>query len=145
MDENNKETASAPPPQDAVTPPSIPPTAQPISKTKDEKLWAMLCHLGALGGGMIGIPLGNILVPLIIWLIKKDEYELEADQGKEAVNFQLSILLYTVASLPLCFVFVGFILIPAVIIFSLVFTIIAAVKANDGERYRYPLCIRFVS
>ena len=113
----------------------------------------MLCHLGALGGGMIGIPLGNILVPLIIWLVRKDEHPLVDDQGKESMNFQISILLYTTvtlcAGLPLCAILIGipllFILVPAIVIFDLVCCILAAVKANDGERYRYPLCIRFIS
>ena len=80
---------------------------------KDARLWAMLCHLSTFAG-MVGIPFGNILGPLIIWLIKKDEYPFVDDQGKEALNFQISMTVYLIVSVLLCFVLVGFILLPIV-------------------------------
>ncbi|NLF68016.1 MAG: DUF4870 domain-containing protein [Candidatus Anammoximicrobium sp.] len=107
--------------------------------SSEERTWGMLCHLSSLAGN--AIPLGNVLGPLIVWLIKRDEYALVDDQGKESLNFQISILIYvTVFALTI----IGIPLAVAALIFGLVMTVIAAVKANGGEYYRYPLTIRFV-
>ena len=107
--------------------------------SQDERTMGMLCHLSALIG-FIG--------PLIVWLLKKDESEFVNDQGKESLNFQLSILIYTVAAfvlaVPLTLILIGPLLPFAVWAFDIVMFIIAAVQANNGVRYRYPLCIRFV-
>ncbi len=91
------------------------------------------------------MPLGNILGPLIMFLIKKDEYPFGGDQAKEALNFNISCTLYLLISIALCVVIIGFVLLPILGIFWLVATIIAAVRSNEGVSYRYPLCIRFVS
>lgn len=127
----------------APSPPPVPPVvASPTSK--NDNLWAMLCHLSALVA-YVGIPLGNIIGPLIVWLIKKDEIPLVDDQGKESLNFQLSILIYGIVSAALiCAGGLGLPLLLAVVVFHLVMTIIASVKANQGIAYRYPLCIRFI-
>jgi uncharacterized protein len=109
---------------------------------KNQNTWAMLCHLSALAG--IIIPFGNILGPLVIWLIKKDEYPLVADQGKEAFNFQVSMTIYFIAAAILVFVLIGILLLIGLAIFELVFMIIAMIKANEGVAYRYPLCIRIL-
>lgn len=106
-------------------------------------MWAMLCHLSALIA-YVGVPLGHIIGPLVVWLIKKDQYPLVDDQGKEALNFQISVTIYGILAGFLIFLFVGFLLLPAVILFDLVMIIVAAVKANQGIAYRYPLCIRFM-
>jgi hypothetical protein len=112
---------------------------------KDARTWAMFCHLAGLCFLVPIVPvIGGIIGPLIVWQIKKEEFGFVDDQGKEAVNFQISILIYALVSGLLCFACVGFVLLPAVYIFDLVFMLIAAVKANDGERYRYPLTIRFI-
>ncbi len=112
---------------------------------KDARMWGMICHLAGLGGLIPVVPVfGSIIGPLIVWQIKKDEFGFVADQGKEALNFQISILMYAIVSGLLCFACVGFVLLPAVYIFDLIFLLIAAVKANDGEHYRYPLTIRFI-
>jgi hypothetical protein len=112
---------------------------------KDARMWGMICHLAGLGGLIPIVPvIGSIIGPLIVWQIKKDEFGFVNDQGKEAVNFQISILIYAIVSALLCFACVGFVLLPAVYIFDLIFLLIAAVKANDGEHYRYPLTIRFI-
>jgi len=112
---------------------------------KDARMWAMICHLGGLGGLIPVVPvIGCIIAPLIIWQVKKDEDPFIDEQGKEAVNFQISILIYALVSGLLCFACVGFVLLPAVYIFDLIFLLIAAVKANDGHHYRYPLTIRFI-
>ena len=109
---------------------------------KDSKTWGLLCHLVALAGFII--PFGNIVGPLVIWLIKKDEMPFVDDQGKESLNFQISMTIYTLIAGLLIFAFIGFVLLPAVAILNLVFIVIASVKANQGIRYRYPLCIRLI-
>jgi uncharacterized Tic20 family protein len=113
--------------------------------SKDARKWAMFCHLAGLAGLLPMTPVfGSVIAPLIIWQIKKDEFEFVDEQGKEALNFQISILIYAIAAGLLCFACIGFFLLPAVYIFDLIFLLIAAVKANNGERYRYPLSIRFI-
>jgi len=108
--------------------------------SKDERMWGMICHLAALAG-FVGIPLGNVLGPLIVWLIKREEFPLVADQGKESLNFQISMTIYGVICIPLMFVVIGFLLGLALLIADVVFIIIAAMKANEGALYRYPLTI----
>jgi len=126
---------------DTASPMSPPSGAQPVPN-KDQNMWAMLCHLSALAGFVI--PLGNIIGPLVIWLIKKDEYALVNDQGKEALNFQISMTIYYIISAILIIVIIGILMLIGLAIFSLVMIIIAMVKANEGVAYRYPMCIRFI-
>lgn len=122
-------------PQQPDHPSGIPPA---------ERQWAMFSHLSAFCGFVIP-PIGHVLGPLIMYLIKKDQYPFGTDQAKEALNFNLSCSLYFLIAFALCLVFIGFILIPALGIFWLIFTIIAAIKANEGVAYRYPATIRFVN
>lgn len=122
-----KEPAVSPPPPVSADQPEI---------SKDARNMAMLCHLLAIFTSFLG--------PLIIWLIKKEDAPFVDRQGKEALNFQLTVLIAMVASGLLTFVCVGFILLPTVWILDLVFCIIAAVKSSRGEEYRYPLAIRFI-
>ncbi len=109
---------------------------------KDARTWAMLCHVGVFAGYII--PFGHILAPLIIWLIKKDESPFVDDQGKESLNFQISVSIYAVIAALLTLIAIGLILLIALLIFDVVMVIIATVRANSGERYRYPLCLRFI-
>ncbi|MCJ7663992.1 MAG: DUF4870 domain-containing protein [Desulfobacterales bacterium] len=109
---------------------------------KDARTWAMLCHIGTFAGYII--PFGHIIAPLIIWLIKKNESPFVDDQGKESLNFQISISIYAVIAALLTLVVIGFVLVIALLTFDMVMVIIAAVKSNNGERYRYPLCMRFI-
>lgn len=104
--------------------------------TQDAKNMAMLCHLLAIFTGFLG--------PLIIWLIKKEDTPFVDDQGKEALNFQLMVLIAMVFSSLLTFACIGFILLPGVWIADIVFCILAALKTNKGEAYRYPVNIRFI-
>ncbi len=115
-------------------------TEKPMNK--DENMWAMFCHLSALAGFVI--PFGNIIGPLIIWTVKKDEYPHVNDQGKEAINFQISITVYILISVLLIFVVIGIPLLIILGIFSLIMTVIAAINANDGQKYRYPFTIQFI-
>jgi len=113
-----------------------------LPTTKDDRTWAMLCHLSGLAGYVI--PFGNIFGPLAIWLIKRDQSWLVDDQGKEAVNFQISWTIYMIISLIAILVLVGIVLVGIVAVGGLVLLIVAAVKANEGIAYRYPLTIRFI-
>lgn len=110
--------------------------------SKDEKTFAMLCHLGGFAGFVF--PFGNILAPLIIWIMKKEEYPFVDEQGRESLNFQISIIIYAIISLILMLVVVGFFSLIIIGIMSVVFPFIGAIKANDGESFRYPLTIRFL-
>lgn len=121
------------------------PTEQGGQVSKDARTWAMFCHLAGLAGFVIPIILSGIIAPLIVWQIKKDEHPFIDEHGKEAMNFQISIGIYALVSLALIPVFcIGAFLLTAVGIVDLVFLLIAAIKANNGEHYRYPLCIRFI-
>ena len=118
---------------------------EPVSK--EERTWAMACHLATFSGTLIPVVplLGNIIGPLIIWMIKKDKMPLVDDQGREAINFQISMAIYFVISGVLVFVIIGIPMLMGLGIFDVVVTIIAAIKAYEGENYRYPLCIRFLN
>ena len=113
-----------------------------IIDDKDERMWGMLCHLSALSGCII--PFGNIIGPLIIYSMKKDEFTFVADQGKESLNFQFSVLIYLIISGIAVLFIVGIFLLMVVGLAALILTVIASVKANDGEYYRYPLTIQFI-
>jgi uncharacterized protein len=102
----------------------------------------MIAHLSALAGLIIGL---NWLGPLIVYLVKKDEHPFIADQSREALNFNLSVFIYIIASAILIILVIGIILLPVVAIAWLILTIMAAVRANNGESYRYPLTIRLVT
>ncbi|MBN1806973.1 MAG: DUF4870 domain-containing protein [Sedimentisphaerales bacterium] len=110
---------------------------------KDARMWAMICHLAGLAGILLPAT-GNIVAPLVIWQIKKEDNPFIDEQGREAVNFQISISIYFILSILLCIICVGAFLVAATILFFFVFSLIAAVKANNGCHYRYPLTIRFI-
>ncbi len=114
-----------------------------IEIERDTRRWAMACHLAALSC-YLSIPFGNLLGPLLVWLFKREDDPFIEEQGREALNFQLSITLYGFIAFLLCFIFIGLLLLPVLVIFHLVCTIIAGVKAGNGEAYRYPLTIRFL-
>ncbi|MBN1918608.1 MAG: DUF4870 domain-containing protein [Verrucomicrobia bacterium] len=102
----------------------------------------MLCHLAAFAGN--AIPLGHIIGPLVVWQLKKNDYPLTDDQGKQSLNFQISMTIYFLLCLPLALIVVGIPLILAIWVLDIVFTIMAAIRANNGEAYRYPLAIQFI-
>ena len=116
---------------------------EPTQLSSEERNWGMFCHLSALAGFII--PFGNIIGPLIIWLVKRDQFPFVNDQGKESLNFQISILIYVAVSAVLALLLIGFLLMAAVGLFCLIMVIMASVKANEGVAFRYPLCIRFIN
>ena len=132
------------PPRAVVTPTPI---THPSGFSSDARTWAMLTHLSAFGATIVGF---GFIGPLVMWLLKREEHPFLDHHGREAVNFNLSVLLYVAVGTVLGFVtlLTGFIVIlPAFVALGVLWfvtTIIAAVKANNGEGYRYPLTIRFL-
>jgi len=124
------------------TPESAPQPTQEETLSKDAKTFGMLCHLLAFAGFVI--PLGNIIGPLVIWLMKKEEHPFVDDQGKESLNFQISLIIYALISGVLIIVVIGIFLLIAIGIFMIVMVIIATIRANEGTYYRYPLTIRLL-
>lgn len=113
-----------------------PASAAPAEVSKDEKNMAMLCHLLAIFTGFLG--------PLIIWLIKKEDSKFVDDQGKEALNFQLTVLIAIIVSSVLTVICIGVVMLMAVWVVDIIFCILAAIKTSKGEAYRYPVNIRFI-
>ena len=120
----------------------------------EERQWAMFAHLSALVGGILTSgwagSIGCFIGPLVIWMVKKDTMPFVDDQAKEALNFNITVGIVFLALFVLSVMTLGIGLIVAIPVWIivgiawLVFTIIAAIKANQGERYRYPLTLRLV-
>ncbi len=120
------------PPQETPSQPA-PETA---AVSQDSKNMGMLCHLLGLFTCFLG--------PLILWLIKKDDDQFVDSQGKEALNFQITVIFAIIASYILMIVFIGIFLWLATIICDLIFCIMASVAASKGKNYRYPVSIRLI-
>jgi uncharacterized protein len=103
----------------------------------------MFCHLGGLVGHVL-FGFGHVVVPLVIWLIKREQMPFVNQEGKEALNFQLSITIYLLVSGLASFFCIGLVMLVAVGIFDLVLVIMACIDVSNGKAYRYPLCIRFI-
>jgi uncharacterized Tic20 family protein len=146
-------------PADEPSNPTPPPSPEPVAATPashpsgigaDERQWAMLAHLSALLGYLLTGSVGGFLGPLIVWLMKKDTMPFVDQQGKEALNFSISICIAFALLIAFSVMTLGIgliITLPAflvVALYALVFTIIASVKANEGVAYRYPIAIRLI-
>ncbi|MEO7935078.1 MAG: DUF4870 domain-containing protein [Dokdonella sp.] len=122
---------------------------QEVVPVGDERTWALLAHLSAFSAFIV-TGVGGVLGPLIIWLVKRDTLPFAADQAKEALNFNITVLISAAALVLFSIITVGIgllITVPlgfALFFYWLIFTIIAAVNANNGVRYRYPLTLRLV-
>lgn len=114
--------------------PAIPVMTPPSGS---DKIWALLCHLS----GFLSL---FFLLPLIVYLAMRRESEYVACNAREALNFHISLLIYGIGAVLLCFVGIGFFVLGALGLGYLIFSIVACVKAVDGGCYRYPLTIRFV-
>ena len=151
MSENNPIPPSDMPPPSGTVPPggATPPPVDYASgatkrgpaytgpaPSKDDQTMAMLAHL-------LGILIG-FLGPLIIWLIKKDQSPFVDDQGKEALNFQITLIIGYVIGGATSVICIGFVILPAVWIAGLILAIMGAMAASKGEAYRYPLTLRLV-
>ncbi|WP_426688137.1 DUF4870 domain-containing protein [Rhodanobacter ginsengiterrae] len=132
---------SVPPESVIPPPPSEPPMA--VGPSASERQWAMFAHLSALSG--LIIPFGSIIGPLVIWLIKKDTMPFVNDQGKEALNFNITVAIAAIVGWILCFILIGFLVLAVVFVGWLVLAIIGTIKANEGTAYRYPFTLRLVN
>ena len=126
--------------------------APPLQRA--DRTWEVLAHLSALLM-LVGIPFGNILGPLVVWLLKRNDNPTVEDQARESLNFQLSLTLYYIVAFAVAalsiFLIVGIFLLPVVIglgilgmLFDVILVIMASIRAGNGELYRYPLTIRFI-
>lgn len=137
------------PPNDLPPPP--PPQAPSNSgSTQEERQWAMFAHLSSLLGALVTGGLGVFIGPLVIWLIKKETMPFVDDQGKEALNFNITLAILGVALLILTVITFGIgalLTVPvglAAAVGWLVLTVIASIKASEGVAYRYPLTLRLI-
>lgn len=112
-------------------------TTDTIVPSNDEKNIATITHLGGI--------LFSVIPALIVWLLKKDDSEYIAAQAKEALNFQITLLLAQFIAYVLIFILVGFLLLGLIWIFNIVFCIIAAISTSKGESYRYPFALRLIN
>ena len=115
---------------------------QPDQPSSDARNWATLTQLSALVM-FLGIP--AVIGPLVVWLIKRDDDPFIDYSGKEALNFNISFLIYGIVSAFLVILLIGLVLLPIVFVTWFVLVIVASVKAAAGEHYRYPLTMRFVN
>jgi uncharacterized Tic20 family protein len=152
---------------------SMDPLPQPSPESlsaREERTWAMVAHLSAFAGHVF--PFAHIIAPLIVWLVKRDTSAFVNDQGKEAVNAQISVTLYAIIGIPLCLVVVGapllfvlwatqmaplmipavpfclglgvLILLPLIYVANFILIIVAGIAANEGRAYRYPFIFRLI-
>ena len=137
-----------PPPLDPPESPKAPIDMVPTTKgapAESTRSWCVGLHLSGFSGIVLGWSLMHILAPLAIWLIKRaDSPEIDAT-GREVLYFQISYTIYSLVAGALCWVLIGFLILPVVLIVWIVCMIIAAVKTSNGEGYRYPFTIRFLS
>jgi uncharacterized Tic20 family protein len=151
---NDQMPPASPPPAPPPSPPPAAATPADGSIPAEERQWGMFAHLSALVGGLLtaawGGGWGCFIGPLVIWLIKKDTMPFVDDQGKEALNFNITVAIVFVILVILSIVTLGLGLLIAVpigilvAIAWLVFTIIASIKANEGVKYRYPFTLRLI-
>ena len=122
----------------------LPSPPAPSSTSSEIRTWSVLCHASALLGLFFHF-FGHLLGPLIVWLIKRDASpEIDAN-GKESLNFQISMLIYDVIAGVLCIILIGIPILIALWVLNTVFVIIATVKTSEGKFYRYPFTIRFLN
>jgi uncharacterized Tic20 family protein len=118
--------------------PSIPPPLAAAAVTSNDKLLAILCHLSFI----VGI---GFILPLIVYLVKREESEFVATHAKEVLNFHISVLIYVICCIPLCLVLIGFVFLAVIMLLGFICAIIGAIKVSESAFYHYPLTIRFIS
>ncbi len=112
--------------------------------TNEERNWCVGVHLASFAG-ILGLAFGSIIGPLIVWLIKRHESPLVDAHGKEALNFQISMSIWTLCCIPFFFLIgFGLILVIILLIIGLINVVLAAIAANEGRFHNYPLKIQFL-
>lgn len=120
---------------------AVPYRKTPAELDRDARQWAFFLHFSQYAHVMI--PLGGIILPVVLWQLKKDEYPGVDTHGKNVVNWAISMFLYMLVGIPLCFVLIGIPLVILLLIAGLVCPLIGALKANNGEIWSYPGAIPF--
>jgi uncharacterized Tic20 family protein len=118
-----------------------------VEMNPEARQWGMFAHLSALAGFII--PFGHLIGPLVIWMMKKDQVPFVNDQGKESLNFQITVTIglvavFIIGLLSICIGGIGFFLVPAVGIIGAVMAAMGAMEANKGVAYRYPFALRLI-
>jgi uncharacterized Tic20 family protein len=131
-------TSDTAPSLGAVAPSPVP---QFLAVSSNDRLWGVLCHLSFF----FGLAVISFLFPMVVYLVMRNDSPYVTHHAREALNFHLSLLLYVICCVPLCFIGIGFVLLGAIALTGLVCSIMAAVKASEGLAYQYPITIRFVS
>lgn len=122
--------------------PSPTPPTPPDDSSKEFRQWAMFLHLSMLLGFVV--PLAGLVAPIVIWQIKKEEMPAIDAHGKVALNWILSALIHGVGCFILSFILIGIPLMIALALLTIIFPIIAGIKANEGTLWKYPLSIPFL-
>lgn len=134
------------------TPPPVPPQSeQPLepapsssaAPTPQDQSWAIALHLSGFAGFILP-SLGQIVAPLVIWLIKRPESAYLDRVGKDVLNFQISYTIYIAVAFALCWLCIGFVLLPVILILWIVYMIVAAVNTSNGKEFKYPMTIRLL-
>jgi uncharacterized Tic20 family protein len=118
----------------------VPPSG---GKVSEDRTLPVLCHALALAG-FTGIPFANVLAPLLLWLWKRGESAAIDEHGKESLNFQLSMTIYTIVAAATLFIFIGIVLLPLILVANLVLIVLGSLDASKGRLYHYPFTIRFL-
>ena len=113
-----------------------------LPPSQDDRTWALVAHLSAFAGHVF--PFAHIIAPLVVWLMKRETSAFVDEQGKEAVNAQITFTIYAFVAGVLCFVLIGIPLLLALYVANVIFVIVAAMRANEGRSYRYPYILRLV-
>lgn len=146
-------------PEPEVVPPEVPLAAEtavpaqpaagsdPTPKDANEKTLGLVMHLIPLAGFLltsISIPFGNVIAPLVFWLVKKAESPYLDAHGKEVLNFQINVSVLSIVGFILSFVCIGIPMLIALGITAIVLIVMAAIKVNEGQFYRYPWIYRVI-
>ncbi|MDX1963493.1 MAG: DUF4870 domain-containing protein [Pirellulales bacterium] len=118
------------------------PVAQPVITDAETRQWGMFIHFSLLAGFLV--PFAGLILPILIWQVKKNELPGVDIHGKIAVNAIITFLIYGIFSILLCFVLIGIPLLFALGLAGIIFPIIGGIKANNGEAWKYPLLIEFI-
>ena len=128
-------------PRDAGFEQVSPETAGP---SRSQRQWAMGCHLIGLCGVIVPVPAAGLIATLVLWLLKREDGSFIDAHGKEALNFQISLVIYFAICIFLSMVAIGVFLLIPLALFAFISIIVAGVKASEGSEFSYPACIRFI-
>lgn len=121
-----------------------PVSSEPAGPSRTERQWAMGCHLIGLCGVVVPIPAAGLIATLVLWLIKREDGVFIDMHGKEALNFQISLIIYFAICIFLTMLAIGVLLLIPLVLFAFISIIVAGVKASEGSEFSYPACIRFI-